>query len=125
MNKLPLEKTLVKFLKAWKDKDIDAVVNLLSDKFKYYETPLEKPLTTKKAIIKLWQPVPETEGEIKLNYQTICLKKEYGLFRITGSFILTDVNKKYIIDRIFLISVDKQGLLTKFIQWRETKKLNL
>jgi len=122
MDKQQLETTLANFLKAWEDKDIDAVVNLLPDEFEYYESPLDEPLTSKEEVIKLWQPVPKTEANIALDFETVSIGKDYGLFRITGTYSETDVEKKYLIDRIFLLAIDDEGKMKKFMQWRESKE---
>ena len=122
MDKQQLEATLKNFLKAWEDKSIESVVDLLSDKFEYFETPLEKPLTEKEEIIELWKPVPEVEADIVLSFETMSIGEKYGLFRITGTYSETDVKKKYMIDRIFLLAVDENGLIKKFMQWRESKE---
>lgn len=121
MNKLR-NKTLDKFLRAWESKDISAVLELLPERFEYYESPLDKPLNNKQDIAELWAPVPETEAEVKLDYKFLADTDEYGLFRITGEYMegrRSKVLKK--IDRIFLIDVDDEGKMCKFMQWREEK----
>ena len=122
MDKSKLETTLTNFLKAWENKSIDAVVSLLADKFEYFETPLEKPLTTEKEIRDLWAPVPKVEADISLDYQTMAITQKFGLFRITGTYSETDVKKKFLIDRIFLLCINDQGKMTKFMQWRESRE---
>jgi ketosteroid isomerase-like protein len=123
MNKITIESTLNAFLKGWEEKDIEAVVNLLSDSFAYYESPLDLPLTTKDQVRTLWAPVPKFEATVTLSFETLSIEDSFGLFRITGTYEHTyDKTKKITrIDRIFLLSVDTDGKLTKFMQWRESK----
>ena len=118
-----LESTLSQFLKAWEQKSIESVVDLFSDNFKYYESPLDKPLTTKDEIRELWAPVPKFEAEVKLSFETMSITKNYGLFRILGTYEhnYEGGNKITKIDRIFLLSVDNVDKITKFMQWRESK----
>ena len=123
MNKNLLEKTLDSFLKAWEQKSIESVVDLLADNFEYYESPLDEPLTTKDEIRELWAPVPKFEAEVKLSFENMGIQEEYGLFRIKGTYEhdYDGGNKVTKIDRIFLLSVDGAGKMTKFMQWRESK----
>ena len=123
MTKKLLESTLAAFLKAWEHKSIDEVVSLLSKSFKYYETPLDEPLTTVDQIRELWSPVPKFEANITLSFQTLSMNSDFGLFRIKGTYEHTyeKNNKTTKIDRIFLLTVDDKGKMTKFMQWRESK----
>lgn len=125
MNKKLLEDTLAKFLKAWEDKDVDAVLNLMSGHFEYFETPLEQPLTKIEEVRVLWNPVKTFEAEVQLAFNILSIQEEYGLFRIQGSYKHTyeKAEKVTKIDRIFLISIDNNGKITKFIQWRESKNI--
>lgn len=126
MPKKTIQTTLQEFLNAWEQKDIEEVIDLLADSFEYFESPLEKPLTTKEEVRELWKPVPKFEAKISLSFATLSLEKEFGIFRIEGSYKHTyDKSKKTTkIDRIFLLAVNKKGNITKFIQWREYKDIN-
>ena len=123
MNKKLLESALTNFLLAWKHKSIDEVVNLLSDSFNYYESPLDEPLTTPKQIRELWASVPKFKADITLAFDTLVINDDFGLFRIKGNYAHTyeKDNKVTKIDRIFLLSIDDKGKITKFMQWRESK----
>jgi len=57
MDKQHLETSLADFLKARENKNIEAVVGLLADKFEYFETPF-------------------------LKHQTIAITQEFGYFRL-------------------------------------------
>lgn len=123
MNKKLLETTLAKLLKAWEEKNVEAVVGLMSDDFEYFESPLDVPLTKLQQIRELWKPVETFEAEVKLSFSTLGVEKAYGIFRIKGTYEHTyDQTKKTTqIDRIFLLAVDEAGKITKFMQWREAK----
>lgn len=125
MKNAKLESTLNALLKAWEQKNIAAVVDLLSENFKYYESPLDKPLTTKEEVRNLWAPVPTFEADVKLSFETMCVTNEFGLFRILGTYEhnYDGSGKVTKIDRIFLLSVDDKGKMTKFMQWRESKDM--
>lgn len=120
MDKRTVESALQNFLNAWERKDVDAVVNLLADSFEYFESPLDEPLRTKEEVRELWKPVPRFKAKVSLSFVTLSLNKEFSLFRIQGNYKHMDKKTTYI-DRIFLISVDNRGKITKFIQWRELK----
>jgi len=123
MNKQMLESTLASFLKAWEQKSIDAVVNLLANSFEYYESPLDKPLTNSDQIRELWSPVPKFEADIKLSFKTLSIEDDFGFFRIEGTYDHTykRAKKTTHIDRIFLLAVDRNGKIIRFMQWRESK----
>ena len=125
MNKIELESAVLSFLKAWEQKNIDAVVNLLSNSFEYYETPIDKPLTSPDQIRNLWSPVPKLKAHISLSFTTLNAEDDFGLFRIQGAYTYgNDSTKKATkIDRIFLIAIDTEGKITKFMQWRESKEI--
>lgn len=122
MNKQSFESWLNKLAKAWTDRNPQAAAKLLADKFKYYETPLEKPLTTKKQIIDLWQAVPKLQKNIKSNFKILFVNKSFGIANFKVSLDRKDSKKKYMGDRIFLVSLNKKGLCVLFKQWREFKE---
>jgi ketosteroid isomerase-like protein len=125
MNKNLLESTLSNFLKAWEDKNVEAVVGLMSDDFEYFESPLDAPLTKLQQVRELWKPVKTFEAEVKLSFSTLSVENAYGIFRVKGTYEHTyyKTKKTTQIDRIFLLAVDEKGKITKFIQWREAKDI--
>jgi len=43
--------------KAWEEKNPQAIPPLFADRFQYFETPFEKPYTTKRQLLQLWEEV--------------------------------------------------------------------
>ncbi len=122
MNKHIVQSTLTSFLRAWENKNIEAVLHLLADSFEYFESPLEKPLTTTDQVRTLWSPVPKLNADVSLSFETLAITDEFGLFRIRGTYQHHDDGTVTNIDRIFLLAVEVNGKITKFMQWRESAK---
>lgn len=125
MKKESLEVWVTNFLKAWAEKNIEAVLGLLADQFEYYETPFDEPLREKTQVAELWKTVPENQTDIFLSYETLAVTDNYGLFRVSGSFVKKNINKRVKMDAVYLVAVDERGLCTKFRQWYEGKEEEL
>lgn len=103
--------------KAWEGKDSQAIPPLFADKFEYYETPFEKPYTTKEGLLKLWEEVPVSQKDIKFDFDIIAISNNIATAHWHTSFTRTKQDKKAILDGIFLIRLNNKGLCTLFKQW--------
>lgn len=108
--------------KAWKEKDPQAIPPLFADKFEYYETPFDKPYTTKKGLVKLWKEVPESQRDIKFDFDIITITNSIAIAHWYASFTRTKQNKRAILDGIFLVKLNNKGLATLFKMWWVTKE---
>lgn len=122
MNKQTLNNWLVKLSQVWQDKDPEAVAALLSEKIKYYESPLEKPITTKEKIVELWRAVPKLQENVQCSFKILYVDNNFGIANFKVELDKKDSGKHYQGDRIFLVQLDKNGLCTLFKQWREFKE---
>ncbi|OGG19126.1 hypothetical protein A3D78_04595 [Candidatus Gottesmanbacteria bacterium RIFCSPHIGHO2_02_FULL_39_14] len=102
---------------AWIDKNPKSIPPLFAEKFQYYETPFEKPLTSKKELINLWQDVPESQKDVLFDFEIISEKNNQYIAHWYASFIRKSTGKKTYLDGIFLVALNQKGLCTLFKQW--------
>ena len=107
---------------AWVQKNPDAVLSLLADKFLYYETPFTKPFTTKKEILLLWQEVPNSQKNISFSFDLLSINNNTGIAHWKASFTRLKSNKKAHLDGIFLVRLNQKGLCTLFKMWYNSKE---
>jgi len=117
-----LDKWLKNMGKAWEEKNPKAIPPLFADTFEYYETPFEKPFTSKKQLIKLWQDVPISQKDIQFKYDIVSLTQDLGIAHWTAEFTRIKEGKKAHLDGIFLIKLNTSGLCTLFRQWWVSKE---
>lgn len=107
---------------AWVQKNPEAVLMLLAEKFLYYETPFTKPFTTKKEIHLLWQEVPKSQKDIRFSHEILSVIKNTAIAHWKASFTRIKNNKKANLDGIFLITLNQEGLCTLFKMWYNSKE---
>ena len=116
-------KFIKKFMDSWKNLEGVQTCELLANTLEgYYETPLDKPLTTKDAVKPLWEIVPKNQKDISYTYDILFEDNEHCLFHFTMTRTMTATNKVQHIDGICEIKLDDNNLLTLFKQWRFTKE---
>ena len=123
MNCDRLDEWLIKLKNIWVDKNPEGLKELFPDKFMYFETPFEKPHTTKKDLINLWQDVPKSQDNTKFSYKIISFSHNLGIVHWNASFVRKGRNIKAYLDGIFQIQLDNDGLCTEFKQWWITKEI--
>jgi hypothetical protein len=116
-----LQNWVKKMGKTWEEKKPDIIPGLFSKKFKYYETPFEKPLTAKKDLIELWQEVPTSQKDIKFTFKVLTLNGNTGIINWRAVFTRIPSNKRAELDGIFYIKLNSKGLCTLFKQWWVSK----
>lgn len=122
MTRKQLNTWLNKLGKAWEEKNPQAILPLFADKFEYYETPYKKPYTTKEGLIKLWQEVPDSQKDIKFGFDIITVTNNMAIAHWQATFTRIKQNKKAVLDGIFLVKLNGQGLATLFRQWWVAKE---
>jgi len=111
-----------KFMDAWKARDIDAVMDLISKECKYYETVFEKPCESYDKIKELWKVVPTNQKDISYKYEIISEGDKFAIVNFFVRRTLVPSGTVQNINGIFQISLDKDGLCTFFKQWRSVKE---
>jgi hypothetical protein len=114
----------LKLLKtAWETKDPQLAANLCPESgFEYFETPYDKPLTSKTDVMQIWQEVPEDQSDIHFDYYIIDYTDKYGFIEWRANFYSKKASRKINLFGAFLVSLNDQGLCKLFKQWWVEKK---
>ena len=119
------EKWLYDFMESWRRLEGVPTTRLISEKACYYENPVDEPCKDFEKIKSLWEIVPTNQKDITYSYEIMSYSDEYALVNFKMERIFIPNNEKQIIDGIFQISLDENGLCTYFKQWRFTKSESL
>ena len=111
--------------RAWTEKNPQAIPPLFAEKFRYFETPFEKPIISKSALIKLWQDVPVSQKNIAFNLEILSEKDNLTLAHFRASFTRTKNGSRATLDGIFSVKLNKDNLCTEFKWWWNTHENNL
>lgn len=106
---------------AWVNRDPKATVQLFSNNVKYYESVLEEPFESKEEVYELWKVVPSNQDNVSFEYKIISVPE--GIVNWKVKRTLLPSNKCQIIDGIFQIKLDSNGLCCFFKQWRTSKEI--
>ncbi len=114
---------LKKFMDSWKNLEGSKTCELMADKIKYYENPIDPPILSKKEVEKLWIIVPETQKDITYKGKILFADENSCIYHFTMQRTMTSNNKVQLIDGIMEIKLNSKNLLTYFKQWRFTKEI--
>lgn len=117
MTKKQFDQWLKQLGRAWVEKNPQIIADICAKNVVYHETPFSKPYTSPAAVKKLWQEVPETQKDIKFDYQILVVTKKFGYAHWSAKFNRIKENRKAILDGIFLVKLNRQGLCTLFKMW--------
>ena len=107
---------------AWVAKNPEAIPPLFADKFLYFESPFDKPITDKKALLALWQEVPASQKDVAFDFEILSEEDNLTIAHFRASFTRLKSGKKVLLDGIFLLKLNKYSLCTEFKWWWNTKK---
>ncbi len=107
--------------RAWETKNPNAAVDLVAEKFLWYETPFDKPLKNKNEILKEWQTVLKQEN-ISVSYEILSINDDFGIAHWNATFIRLPSKEKVKLDGIFKVSLNEQGECIEFHQWYNSKE---
>ncbi len=115
------DKFIKAFMESWKNLEGEKTCDLMADKLKYFENPIDKPCTTKKQVLPLWSVVKENQKDISYNYEILFENNDSCIchFKMIRTMVKTNVTQE--IDGIFEIKLNDENKLTYFKQWRYTK----
>src|SRR3990167_3418872 len=104
---------------AWESKNPNAAIDLVAEKFIWYDTPFIKPITNKQELLDEWQSILDHK-DVVMTYEIICIKNNIGLAHWHATFIRIHSNEKVKLDGIYQVSLDENGKCTEFHQWYNT-----
>lgn len=105
------------FMDGWKNRDVEAVMKIISKDCKYYESVFEEPCKDLNEIRKLWEVVPNNQKDIEYSFEILSENDDFSLIniRVERTILPSEVRQK--IDGVFQVSLDDYGLCTYFKQW--------
>lgn len=111
---------LKKFMDSWKNLDPQLTCSLMANKLKYYENPINDPLTTRDEVVPLWTCVPHNQKDISYSGKILFEDENSCIYHFKMTRTMVATGKVQNIDGIFEIKLNKNNLLTYFKQWRFT-----
>ena|SRR3989338_1447970 len=124
MNKSDFETWFKKLGKAWSARNPKAAASLFSKDCKYYESVFVEPCKNWDDILKLWLIVPKNQKNVTFEFKLISISDNVGIANWKVTRTLLPSNEKQLVDGIFQVSLNKQGLCNYFKQWRAVKTLD-
>ena len=104
--------------KAWVEKKPAIMAEICAPNVKYFETPFGKPYTSPAAVQKLWEHyVPNFQKDIKFNYEILSVTLTTGIAHWSVEYTRIKDNQKVILDGIFQVMLNREGLCTLFRMW--------
>lgn len=123
MDKAEFEAWLKKHGKAWSGRNPEEAASLFSKDCRYYESVFEEPCKSWDGILKLWLVVPKNQKNVTFDFEIIAVSDELGIANWRVTRTLLPSGEKQLIDGIYKISLNEQGLCNYFKQWRAVKRL--
>jgi len=111
---------LDKLVDIWESRNPGAIIDQCADKFLWFETPFDKPITTKEDLLKEWESVL-AQKDIVVTYTLLSVEDNTCLAHWTATFTRVPSDENVSIDGIFQVTLDEQGKCTKFRQWYNSK----
>lgn len=115
------KKWIKDFMESWKKLEGEKTCDLLANKLKYFENPIDKPCVTKEQVIPLWSVVKENQKDISYKFDILFEDDKSCVCHWIMTRTMVKTNEKQNIDGIFEIKLDKNGLCNYFKQWRFTR----
>ena len=109
-------------MSAWKEKNVEAVMKMISKNCEYYETVFDEPCSNFGEIRKLWEVIPANQKDVEYDYKIILENNEFCIVNFFVKRTLVPSGVVQNIDGIFQISLDDDGLCSFFKQWRSVKE---
>ena len=112
-----------KHFKAWSERNPQEAALLFSKDCEYYESVFEEPCKTWDDILRLWLVIPENQKDITYKFEIIAVKDNVGIVNWKMRRTLLPSLERQLIDGVYQISLNKEGLCSYFKQWRSVKKV--
>ncbi|MFI5265572.1 MAG: hypothetical protein ACHQT7_02400, partial [Candidatus Levyibacteriota bacterium] len=77
MTKEQFKDWLEKLISIWEAKNPNGVLDLIAEKFLWYETPFDQLITTKEDLLQEWQTILN-QDEINVTYEILNIENNIG-----------------------------------------------
>jgi hypothetical protein len=104
----------------WESRKPEEIVEIVADEFAYYESPFEKPYTTKEDLVNDWRGILNQEN-IKVDYQILAIQNNLGIAAWQASYEKVESKEKVELSGIFAVKLSSEGKCTEFRMWYNTK----
>lgn len=105
---------------AWETKNPELALELCAEKFIWYETPFQDPITTKQDLLNEWKSV-KTHKDIFMTYEILSYSDNTGIAKWSAVFKRLPEETNAALEGIYLVKLDSQGKCTEFHQWYNSK----
>lgn len=109
-----------KLKEIWVTQNPSQIATLCANSFMWYETPFDKPITTKEKLVEEWQSVLHQE-DISLVYEVLSLNENSGFAHWHAQFTLVYTKERVELDGIFQVKLEESGRCKEFRQWYNTR----
>lgn len=120
MTKEQFKVWLEKLINIWETKNPNGVLDLIAEKFIWYETPFDKPITAREELLQEWQTVLN-QDEINVTYEIYDVEDNIGIAHWGATFTRLPSKVKAELDGIYKVTLDENGKCTEFHQWYNSK----
>ncbi|MBI2662871.1 nuclear transport factor 2 family protein [Candidatus Woesearchaeota archaeon] len=107
--------------KAWSERDPHQAVNLFSKDVEYYESVFDSSCDSLDKVLELWKVIPTNQKDVTFDFDIIATKNNLAVANWRVTRTLLPMNKKQIIDGIFVIKLNDEGRCNYLKQWRTVK----
>ena len=117
MNPNSFKKWLDALGQAWINRDPKSAAAICAKNLFYFETPFDKPLTSRKEVEEIWQEVPNSQKDIEFYYEIVSVNQKIGIAKWRASFTRLPSGIRDILDGVYFVKLDNNGLCKEFHQW--------
>ena|SRR3989344_5429069 len=121
MTEKEFNKWLRKLKNVWESRKYKNVINLVANKFLWYETPFSKPLKTKTELLKEWKSILNQE-DVHVSNEILSVSGSVGISKWRATFTRLPSKQKSELEGIFKVSLNEKGDCFEFHQWYNSKE---
>ena len=114
---------LIRYGRAWEERDPDAAARLFTEDGSYAWGPFEEPLRGRKAIRERWAEVTRLQRDVHFGSEVLGAVEAGVVARWWCSFVAADVQIE--LEGIFLIALTKDGECREFREWWNERTTSL
>ncbi len=121
MTELEFKNWFFKLKKIWELKTPEKITEICAEKFSWYETPFDKPYTTKEELLNDWRGIL-SQDKINVVINLLAVNNNLGIANWNASFERLSSGEKVELNGIFTVKLNNKGKCIEFRQWRSSKK---
>lgn len=114
------QKWLELLKKAWESKNPELAQELCADKFIWFETPFQKPITTNKELLDEWKSI-ENHKDVVMSYEILSYDNNIGIAKWSAAFKRLPDKRDAELAGIYLVKLNAEGKCTEFHQWYNSR----